>query len=96
MKIRIVEIAILLLSSLILLTALRNTAGESDIKGKEQLETALRRSVMACYAAEGVYPPGVDYLKEHYGLIINDDKYSVHYDAFAENLMPEITVIELN
>lgn len=96
MKIRIVEIAILLLSSLILLTALRNTADESDIKGKEQLETALRRSVMACYAAEGVYPPGVDYLKEHYGLIINDDKYSVHYDAFAENLMPEITVIELN
>ena len=96
MKLRIVELIITLLSAVILLTALKNTSGVSSEEGKQQLETALRRSVMACYAAEGVYPPGLDYLKDHYGLIIDEEKYSVHYDAFAENLMPDITVIELD
>ena len=49
---------------------------------------------MACYAAEGVYPPTLSYLEEHYGLQIDEERYTVHYSAFAENLMPDITVLE--
>jgi hypothetical protein len=49
---------------------------------------------VACYAAEGVYPPDLDYLKEHYGLQINEERYTVFYEIFAENLMPAITVLE--
>ena len=30
-------------------------------EGKQQLETALRRAAVACYAAEGIYPPTLDY-----------------------------------
>ena len=59
-----------------------------------QLEETLRRSCVACYAAEGAYPPDVDYLKEHYGLQIDERRYTVRYMAFAENLMPDITVLE--
>ena len=59
-----------------------------------QLEETLRRSCVACYAAEGVYPPDVDYLKEHYGRQIDERRYTVRYMAFAENLMPDITVLE--
>lgn len=64
---------------------------EEDLR---QLEETLRRSCVACYAAEGAYPPDVDYLKEHYGLQIDEQRYTVRYMAFAENLMPDITVLE--
>lgn len=63
-------------------------------EGAQQLETALRRASVACYAAEGIYPPTASYLTKHYGIQIDDDRYCVFYEVFAENLMPEITVIE--
>ena len=70
---------------------LRDGQGE---EGRQQLETALRRAAVACYAAEGVYPPTLDYLTEHYGVQIEEDRYTVFYDIFADNLMPDITVLE--
>lgn len=62
--------------------------------GRLQLETALRRSAAACYAAEGFYPPDIQYLEEHYGLQVDESRYRVFYEVFAPNLMPEITVLE--
>ena len=62
-------------------------------EGQEQLEKALRRSAAACYAAEGIYPPDLAYLEEHYGIQIDRRHYTVVYDAFASNLMPDITVL---
>ena len=50
---------------------------------------------MACYAAEGVYPPTLDYLEQHYGIQVDETRYMVSYDIFASNLMPEITVLDL-
>ena len=65
---------------------------EEDLR---QLEETLRQGCVACYAAEGVYPPDIDYLKEHYGLQVDEERYTVRYSAFAENLMPDITVLEI-
>ena len=62
--------------------------------GRQQLENALRRSVAACYAAEGIYPPNLDYLRQHYGLQIDEERFRVFYEVFAHNLMPEMTVLE--
>lgn len=59
-----------------------------------QLEAVLRRSCAACYAAEGVYPPSLEELEERYGLQIDHTRFAVRYRAFAENLMPEIVVLE--
>ena len=58
------------------------------------LEEVLRRAAVACYAAEGIYPPDLAYLEEHYGIQINEERYMVTYDALAENLMPDITVLD--
>ena len=69
------------------------SAGRSE-EDLRQLEETLRRGCVACYAAEGVYPTDLDYLKEHYGVQIDEERYTVHYYAFAENLMPDITVLE--
>lgn len=63
---------------------------------KQHLETVLRQAAVACYAAEGIYPPQLSYLEEHYGIQINDARYAVEYDVTAENLMPDITVLEKN
>jgi len=69
-------------------------SGGQRREGAGQLETALRRAAVACYAAEGIYPPTVHYLTEHYGIQIDEERYAVFYEVFADNLMPEITVIE--
>ena len=59
-----------------------------------QLETAVRKAVVACYAAEGFYPPDLEYLQEQYGIQISNHKYTVVYHGFGANLMPDITVVE--
>lgn len=79
---------------LFFMTALGNLENGHKKEGKEQLEAAIRRSAVACYASEGIYPPTLEYLKEHYGIQIDEEKYIVVYEVFAENLMPDITVLE--
>lgn len=63
-------------------------------EGRRQLEDTLRRAAVSCYAAEGVYPPTLSYLEEHYGVQIDASAYTVYYSVFADNLMPDITVLE--
>ena len=63
-------------------------------EGRRQLEDALRRTAVSCYASEGFYPPNVTYMVQHYGLQYDEGAYRVHYEIFASNLMPEITVVE--
>lgn len=62
-------------------------------EGREQLEETLRRTAAACYAAEGVYPPDLAYMEEHYGVRVGGE-YVVIYEPVASNLMPDITVLE--
>lgn len=79
---------------LLFLSALSNLSGGRRSEGRQQLEEAVRRSAVACYAAEGIYPPSLDYLEEHYGLQVDRTRYTVVYDVFASNLMPDVTVLE--
>ena len=65
---------------------------KSVLEGRDTLQNAIKRSSIQCYAIEGRYPASIDYLKEHYGLQVDDDKYVVFYEGFASNVMPEITV----
>ena len=74
-------------------SALSNIDDGIQNEGKKQLEDTLRRTAAACYAAEGVYPPSVEYMTEHYGIRI-DKKYTVMYEVIASNLMPDITVLD--
>ncbi len=75
-------------------TSLASVDRQQGEEGRQQLETALRRAAVACYAAEGVYPPTVEYLQQHYGVQIEEERYMVFYEIFANNLMPDITVLE--
>ena len=62
--------------------------------GVEQLEAAVRKTAVSCYASEGFYPPDVAYLQEHYGLQYDEETYVIHYERTASNWMPDITVLE--
>ena len=64
------------------------------VEEKAQLERALTRAAVSCYATEGAYPPNAEYLIEHYGVQLDAKRFDVKYDLFASNLMPEITVLE--
>ena len=57
------------------------------------LTDAVRRASVQCYAIEGRYPPSVEYLEEHYGIVIDRNRYNVFYDGWASNVMPDITVL---
>lgn len=67
---------------------------DRQAEGKALLEDALRRTAVACYASEGFYPPDVEYMQTHYQLQFDEDSYVVHYERFASNLMPDITVLD--
>lgn len=80
----------------VFLSALSNLNSGSSDEGKQQLEQAIKRGVVSCYATEGFYPPNLEYLEEHYGIRVDKERYAVIYEVFAENLMPDITVLERN
>lgn len=71
-------------------SAINTTTYEKQL---ESLESAISRSVSQCYAVEGVYPPSLEYLKEHYALIIDEDTFLVDYEYYGGNLLPDITVL---
>ena len=79
---------------LLFTSALSNLQDGRISEGRQQLEDAVRRSAVACYAAEGIYPPTLEYLEEHYGVQVDRERYTVIYEVFASNLMPDVTVLE--
>lgn len=68
-------------------------AGQRE-QGRAQLEQSLRRAAVAGYASRGEYPATLDELVAHSGIRIEWKRYTVFYEAFASNLMPDITVLE--
>ena len=62
-------------------------------ENEKRVQDSIKKAVVNCYAIEGVYPATLEYVEEHYGLIVDRDRYDVFYEIFADNIMPEITVI---
>ncbi len=60
------------------------------------LEKAVTKDIVHCYAVEGVYPPSLKYIEDHYGLTYDHDKYIVSYESIGSNIMPSVMIIEKN
>jgi hypothetical protein len=86
--------AVIALSVTFFSFALSRVEHEKALEDKAQLEKAIASAAVSCYAIEGAYPPSVDYLVENYNLSINTKRFTVKYELFASNLMPDITVLE--
>ena len=75
------------------LGGIRSLNKTSYEKHQESLENALNRSISQCYAVEGVYPPSLEYIISHYGLVYNEDMFIIDYNYYGGNLLPEVNVI---
>ena len=68
-----------------------------EISRRQRLEAVTRSvedAVTLCYSIEGAYPEDMEYLAENYGVTYDKSSYIIHYDCFASNIRPTITVIE--
>jgi len=74
--------------------AVDNIGLANDAEQAEILEQALTRSITACYALEGAYPPDIDYLEENYGLTYDSKEYFIDYQYIGANLRPDVTIIK--
>ncbi|MCR4764513.1 MAG: hypothetical protein K5696_13385 [Lachnospiraceae bacterium] len=69
--------------------------GQSTLeRQQESLENAIHRDIIQCYALEGVYPPDLAYLQNHYGLTWDENTFFVDYEPIAANLYPDVTVLK--
>lgn len=63
--------------------------------GKEDTQRAkeaIRKAALECYSIEGAYPQSLEYLKQHYGLYIQEDVYRIRYHYIGANIMPDTDV----
>ena len=81
----------LIAAFVLLVNSLTATSGSQET---ELVYDAVKNAALTCYAGEGTYPESLEYLREHYKLAYNKERFIVEYDAFASNLMPTITVRE--
>ena len=68
----------------------------TDTRAKESLENSIQKSITYCYATEGSYPESLEYIKENYGLVYDESKFYVDYRVMGSNILPDVTIIELN
>lgn len=91
---RWVSLFILFVLILIVIGGMENFGEASSEDSLQLVEEAVRRGAVLCYAIEGSYPPDLDYLARHYGLVLNEEAYFYHYEILGANLMPQIGVYE--
>ena len=92
------EIAIVLLMILLLVGVwlLVSRVGRSSGEAQTEFVTdAVHNAALTCYAVEGAYPTSLEYLRSHYGRAYDQSRYLVRYDSFGSNLMPDISVTEV-
>lgn len=90
--IKLLSIVLVLAAAVLLANRIGTAQGtaETDI-----VRDAVKNAALTCYAVEGAYPDSVDYLREHYRLAYDEDRYLITYDAFASNMIPDIWVTEV-
>lgn len=76
-------------------SSFRKRAG-SDLSDESAaaIKEAIEHAALQCYVVEGAYPVNLEYLKENYGLNINEKNYYVVYNAYAENQAPDIRIVK--
>ncbi len=82
------------LAVLWLVLALSNARGMERSQGLASVRESVENGITLCYAIEGAYPESIEQLTENYGVVYDPDRYIVHYERFAANIRPNVTVIE--
>ncbi len=91
----VVPILLFLFLLIFLWIGVGNISSASDKESMKIRQDAVLRATVQCYAIEGMYPPDIQYLVDNYGVVYDQDRFIVHYEVFASNILPDITVIDL-
>ena len=81
----------------VICSAVISLRGIEEARAAEELrfaEEAIRRAAVTCYCIEGRFPENYAYLRDNYGLLVDEERFAVHYSVFAQNIMPDITVVK--
>ncbi len=89
---KILKVFLIVVMLIITLYGFNNTAVFSSEEDLSRIEETIRRLSLKCYSIEGRYPQDIQYLKDNYGLLLNDDDYQVIYYYQADNLEPYVKV----
>ena len=79
----------------LILAGLRQAEEVNSAEGLRLLEEAILRAAVHSYAVAGYFPDSLDYITETYGIFIDQERFLVHYEVFATNLLPYIRVFDL-
>ena len=86
---KLAVIGAVLAAAVLLVMRLDTSRGSRE---KELVEQAVRDAALTCYAVEGAYPADISYLRDNYHLSYDEDRYVVFYDAWGDDVMPDIVV----
>jgi len=88
----IVSVLIIAAIAVVVFVGVSDYAGGYQDTKTAQIEETVMGSVAQCYALEGAYPPDLNYLQQNYGLQLDTQTYTYHYDKFASNILPSVRV----
>lgn len=89
-----ISLMITIIFFIVLIFQIQNIALLTKKQQQINLEKALSRDIIECYALEGYYPPDLNYIEEHYGLSYNKSEFFIDYQIEGENIKPTFTIIE--
>ena len=85
-------IAVVVVAVFLVFIGLGSLSSTQSDKQLEIARNAIMRAAIQCYALESQFPPSLEYLIENYGLMIDEEKFIVHYRPIGSNIVPEIQV----
>ena len=88
----VISVALFVIIAVIFVNGLHQASASSESEAERIANESIMRAVVSCYAIEGQYPESYEYLKKNYGVSVDESKYVVHYEIFASNIMPNITI----
>lgn len=69
-------------------------SNSSVVNDKEILTEAIERDIVHCYCVEGMYPPNIKYMENHYGLTYDKDKFIIDYEYIGANIKPNVMIVQ--
>ena len=88
----VLAVALFVAVAAVFLYALNDFGKSTMDRQLQSLENAVHRDIIQCYAIEGVYPPNLQYLQDHYGLTWDPETFFVDYEPIGSNLYPDVTI----
>ncbi|MCL1804789.1 MAG: hypothetical protein FWG28_02120 [Clostridiales bacterium] len=77
------------------MTGASKTQEQAAGQAQKLTEESIRRAAVQCYALEGIYPVNIEYLMDHYGIRPDTNRFIIHYQFIADNLLPDISVLPI-